>query len=158
MPTQMEAILGNRKRLKPNYVGQINAQKGMLPLIYQQKEQKEQDDKYLDLQERSLDMESDISQRNLKYQRKQDDRANRLGWAQLGVQGAMALPSAVDALKGPAGKFAKVTPQVASGAVDFLAEDAVPWIKKIGSGAASVGKSIYENTIGAAISGIGSLF
>lgn len=103
MVNQMRAV--TNRRIKPNYVDAINAQTPYLPQIYQQREDTAFRDKgygleqqNLALSEKSLAQSADIARRTealnqdqLDEQKKQNKRAQQLGWANTALAGASGL-------------------------------------------------------------------
>ena len=107
---QMGAV--TNRRLRPNYIDAINAQTPYLPQIYQKKEDTAYRDKVYGQQERSMGINerglalsekglaqsADIARRGelltldqLDEQKKQNKRAQNLGWANVGLGTATGL-------------------------------------------------------------------
>ena len=107
---QLQAV--TNRRIKPNYIDIINAQTPYLPGTYQQKEDTAYRDKVFDQNQQSLDISSkgltqanEIALRNealaqqglydqkkqLEEQKKQNKRAQTLGWANTGLSAGLGL-------------------------------------------------------------------
>lgn len=92
---QMSALGGGRGFRRP-YVAEINARKKFLPQLYAEKKRQEQSDRMWGLQQRGLAQEKKLGLANLDIQkdiaheaRKRNKLAQNLGFANLGLSGAM---------------------------------------------------------------------
>ena len=172
--TQMSALTGGRKFKRP-YVEEINAQTKYLPAIYGQKKEDAYRDKMHGLETQRLA----LSEEALDTQKKSQKRANKLGYANMGLAGAFGAVDAYPGLKEMGGDVADwLNPTEAVGfdslssgkdyfggtqpmqdfaaaPIDWMSDAYTdylsPAIKNLGSGIWDAGKGIFDSIVGDSI-------
>ena len=164
--SQMAALSGGGTFKRP-YVEEINARTPYLPALYAQREDDDYRDKMHDI---SLDRLA-LSREELSDQKKAQKRANRLGYANIGLGAGLGVMSNWDEIKGgvssmfPTSEAVSMAPSIfdtiPQEAVsapfemmqtpDWMSEFISPTIKNIGSGIWDAGKGIYDSLVGDSI-------
>lgn len=103
MASQLYGISG--KRVNPNTVAQINQQAQYLPALYRQKKEDALAKRGLDLQERAINTNQELSEDALAEQKRQAKLANYLGLGNLAVKGGLGAYQASDTVKDTVDKF-----------------------------------------------------
>ena len=180
--TQMAALTGGRKYKTPD-VEEINAQKRYLPAIYGQKKEDAYRDKMYGLEKEGLAFNKEMSLANfalseeaLKEQKKAQKRANRLGYANIGLGAGLGIAGNWDGIKGAGEDVASMFPQIESpaslgigapeshgGSTVSGMSSPIDWassnifdpissgIQKFGSAIGDVWDGLYNNIVGDAI-------
>lgn len=177
---QMSALTGGKK-YRPNYVSQINAQVPYLPALYSRKKEDQWRDKTYGLEKERFEQdktfqlaELDLAQDAAKQAKKQTRLAEKLGYANLGVNAALGGydvgSSLLDRFSAPAidetgvstfdfalneaSPLASITKESAAPESNWLSEgfnDFIAPIKKLGSGAWDFGKGLFDSITGSLV-------
>ena len=176
---QMSALTGG-KRFKRPYVDEINARKGYLPQLYAQKSEDKYRDQMYGLQKEGLEHTKtmglanlDIAQDAAREAKKRNRTAKALGYANIGLAGALGGIKAYPALKEVGGDimdWASPAAQTVGGVVspssgqdfgevsqmggpidwmsDAYTDYISPAIKQLGGAAWDAGQGLYESMAG----------
>jgi len=103
MASQLYGVSG--KKFNPNYTAIINSQAQYLPALYRQKKEDELAKRGLDLQERAINTNQELSAEALAEQKRQAKLSNYLGLGNLAVKGGLGAYQASDTVKDTVDKF-----------------------------------------------------